>query len=128
MSALPPKADIVQATKKKPQAVCLGLFELPQLRLLSRAVGVSGEWGAAQLGGVSSKRRCDNSGIVLRLEHSHLRTAQVGVSAVSKTKRDPAVFSIRCCGNQEERHHETVRILRRAPGSDFVSKGQSSFL
>src|SRR6516165_2918192 len=38
-------------------------------------------------------------------------------SVVSEMKRDSAVFSNRCCGGLEEHHHETLRILRRAPGS-----------
>ena len=56
--------------KRNPKQWRLGLFELPQLRLLSRAAGVSGGWGAAQSGTVAFKGRfaCNNYGIVLRLE------------------------------------------------------------
>jgi hypothetical protein len=33
-----------------------------------------------------------------------------------------------CCGGQGKRQHETVRILRRASGFDFTSKGQPQVL
>jgi hypothetical protein len=53
-------ASVASATRKKPKQCCLGLFELPQRKLLSRAAGVSGD------GPISFRGRfaCTNYGIL----------------------------------------------------------------